>query len=80
MYQVYIGNTLSCEVTYPAFLQSIMSFKCPICLRTFSRRTAYSQHVQFCLKKVDEEYEEYSSSEIDTESVDNIEVTMFVIL
>jgi hypothetical protein len=30
-----------------------MSYKCPICMRTFSRRTAYSQHFQICVKKAE---------------------------
>ena len=30
-----------------------MNFKCPFCPRTFSRRSAYSQHVQVCIKKVE---------------------------
>jgi uncharacterized Zn finger protein (UPF0148 family) len=34
-----------------------MSFKCPICERTFSQRTAYSQHVQKCLKKAENDVE-----------------------
>lgn len=56
-----------------------MTLKCPICSRTFSRRTAYSQHIQFCLKKVDEE--EYSdASEIDTQSNNNEVVILFLIL
>src|SRR5579859_5032477 len=29
-----------------------MNFKCPFCPRTFSRYSAYSQHVQVCIKKV----------------------------
>lgn len=56
-----------------------MSLICPICTRTFSRRTAYSQHVQRCIKKV--EVEEDDDIEMDTEGSqdsnyenDNIEV------
>lgn len=30
-----------------------MTLKCPFCTRTFSKRSAYSQHTSFCLKKVD---------------------------
>jgi len=58
-----------------------MSLICPICTRTFSRRTAYSQHVQRCIKKV--EVEEDDDIEMDTEDSqdsnyenDNIEVIM----
>lgn len=58
-----------------------MSFKCPICERTFSQRTAYSQHVQKCLKKT--EVKEDDDVEMDTEGdqdsnfeKDNIEVIM----
>lgn len=42
-----------------------MSFKCPICTRTFSQRSSYSQHVQKCIKKVDVENDVV---EMDTES------------
>jgi len=58
-----------------------MSLICPICTRTFSRRTAYSQHVQRCIKKV--EVEDDDDIEMDTEDSqdsnyenDNIEVIM----
>ena len=44
-----------------------MSFKCPFCPRTFSQRTAYSQHVQVCLRKVEVEEEESNS---ETHSID----------
>ena len=30
-----------------------MNFKCPFCERTFSLRSAYSQHIQLCLKKAE---------------------------
>src|SRR3990170_8790993 len=43
-----------------------MNFKCPFCPRTFSQRSAYSQHTQICLRKV--EVEEESNSE--THSID----------
>lgn len=53
-----------------------MSFKCPSCVRTFNQRTAYSQHVQKCLKKI--EIEDEDDVEMDTKSendnIDNIEV------
>ena len=42
-----------------------MSFKCPVCIKTFSRRTAYSQHVQKCIKKI--EVEEDDDVEMDNE-------------
>jgi hypothetical protein len=48
-----------------------MSSKCPICDRTFSRRTAYSQHVQVCLKKADEEFN--NGGVVNTQSIDNEE-------
>lgn len=32
-----------------------MSFKCPNCFRTFSQRSAYSQHVKLCIKKMEVE-------------------------
>ena len=44
-----------------------MSFKYPFCPRIFSQRSAYSQHVQVCLRKV-EVNEEESNSE--THSID----------
>jgi len=44
-----------------------MSFKCPFCPRTFSQRTAYNQHVQVCLRKVEVEEEESNS---ETHSID----------
>ena len=40
-----------------------MNFKCPFCSRTFSQRSAYSQHVQICMKKV--EVEESSETPVD---------------
>src|SRR5437870_2050608 len=40
-----------------------MNFKCPICPRTFSQRSACSQHTQICLRKVEVD-EEKSNSEI----------------
>ena len=43
-----------------------MSFKCPICTRTFSQRSSYSQHVQKCIKKADVENEDVV--EMDTKS------------
>ena len=49
------------------FILFNMSFKCPFCPRTFSQRTAYSQHVQVCLRKVEVEEEESNS---ETHSID----------
>jgi hypothetical protein len=58
-----------------------MSLKCPVCIRTFSRRTEYSQHVQKCIKKA--EVEDDDNVEMNTEDGqdsnyenDNIEVIM----
>jgi transposase-like protein len=49
-----------------------MSYKCPVCKRTFSKSTPYSQHVQKCLKQAESiSDEESSSSKMDTQSVDN---------
>ena len=50
-----------------------MYFKCPICERTFSNRTSYSQHVQKCLKQAESSSDEESNnnSEMDIQSVDN---------
>jgi hypothetical protein len=46
-----------------------MSFKCPVllCERTFSQRSAYSQHVQRCIKRTELE----SSSDSDNNSEKN---------
>jgi hypothetical protein len=62
-------------------------YKCPICTRTFSRRTAYSQHFQICVKKA--EIEDDDDVETDDQVInhenddqvinhenDNIEVIM----
>ena len=43
-----------------------MSFKCPICPRTFSQRSSYSQHVQKCIKKAN--VEDVDVAEMDTKS------------
>jgi len=58
-----------------------MIFKCPFCTRSFSRRTAYSQHIQKCIKKIEVEEDDYV--EMDTEGGqnsndenDNVEVIM----
>lgn len=32
-----------------------MSFICPNCFRTFSQRSAYSQHAKLCIKKMEVE-------------------------
>jgi hypothetical protein len=58
-----------------------MSFKCPICNRTLSQHTAYSQHVQNCIKKIeldnnDVEMDTKSNQSSDYEN-DNIEVILF---
>ncbi|CAG8653070.1 19027_t:CDS:2, partial [Rhizophagus irregularis] len=53
-----------------------MSFKCPLCMRIFSQRFAYTQYTQKYLKNVEVEVEdnddnndsEKYSSEIDTRS------------
>src|SRR5436190_933388 len=42
-----------------------MNVKSPFCSRTFSQRSAYSQHTQICLRKVEVDEEE-SNSEIHT--------------
>src|SRR2546421_12621872 len=44
-----------------------MNFKCPFCPRTFSQRSAYSQHTQICLRKVKVDEEESNS---ETHSID----------
>ncbi|GES84716.1 hypothetical protein GLOIN_2v1783703 [Rhizophagus clarus] len=58
------------------FLQPQQEFKCPLCMRIFSQRFAYTQHAQKCLKNVEVEVEENDnnndsekySSEMDTRS------------
>ena len=50
-----------------------MSSRCPICDRTFSRRTSYSQHVQVCLKNA-EEFGEVNTQSIDNEEHSNVEI------
>ena len=50
-----------------------MSSRCPICDRTFSRRTSYSQHVQVCLKNA-EEFGEVDTQSIDNEEHSNVEI------
>ena len=44
-----------------------MNFKCPFCPRTFSQCSAYSQHTQICLRKVEVDEEESNS---ETHSID----------
>ena len=58
-----------------------MSFQCPICKRTFSRRIVYIQHIQKCIKKI--EVDEDDDVEMDTKSDqssenDDIEVIMLI--
>lgn len=58
-------------IKFDALINSNMSFKCPVCLRTFSRRTAYTQHTQKCLNNMEVEIEvdeKDDSSEMDTRS------------
>src|SRR5436305_11231106 len=50
-----------------------MSSRCPICDRTFSRHTSYSQHVQVCLKNA-EEFGEVNTQSIDNEEHSNVEI------
>ena len=73
------GKAVYSAIKFDALINSNMSFKCPICTRTFSRRTAYSQHIPTCLKKAEAEDEEVfemgtkGDQDIDYEN-DNIEV------
>ena len=71
------GKAAYSAIKFDTLINSNMSFKCPICVRTFNRRTAYSQHVQKCLKKIEIEDDDV---EMDTESendnIDTIEVIM----
>src|ERR1041385_5086602 len=43
-----------------------MNFQCPFCPRTFSQRSAYSQHTQVCLRKAEVDEEDNS----ETHSID----------
>ena len=47
-----------------------MNYNCRFCPRTFSRRSAYSQHVLVCLKKV--ETDEESDFNDKVQDIDNI--------
>gem|GEM_PF-7090311 len=44
-----------------------MSFECPVssCKRTFSNRSAYTQHVQRCIKKIELESDSDNNSNIE---------------
>jgi hypothetical protein len=52
-----------------------MSFQCRVCDRTFSQRTAYSQHTQKCIKKVEVEEDD----EMDTEGDQNNNIEVIVL-
>ena len=58
-----------------------MSFKCPVCSRSFSQRIAYSQHIQKCIKKIEVEDDDdiEMNTKVDQNSndeINNIEVIM----
>ena len=62
-----------------------MSFICPFCRRSFSQHTAYTQHIQKWIKKI--EVEEDDDVEIDTEGDqnsndenDNVEVIILFLI
>ena len=61
-------NSVNCLMQISFFL--IMSSRCPICDRTFSRHTSYSQHVQVYLKNAKE------FGEVNTQNIDNEEHTL----
>jgi hypothetical protein len=48
-----------------------MSYNCCFCSRTFSKRSAYSQHVVICIKKVEFDEEESDSND-KTQDIDDI--------
>ena len=48
-----------------------MNYKCPFCSRTFSKRSAYAQHMASCLKKPIESGSE-SNSESDKISYNEV--------
>ncbi len=47
-----------------------MSYNCHFCSWTFSRHSAYSQHVLVCIKKI--EFDEESDSNDKLQDIDNI--------
>ena len=55
-----------------------MIYKCQFCERTFSRRSAYSQHVQLCIKKAElianEEYSKVDTHNINNAKCSNVEI------
>jgi hypothetical protein len=74
------GKATYFAIKFDALINSKMSFICPFCSRSFSRRTAYTQHVQKCIKKIEVEDDDV---EMDTEGDqnsndenDNVEVIM----
>ena len=58
-----------------------MSFQYPICKRTFSHRTAYTQHVQKCIKKVEVDDDDNIEMDIKSDQSsenDDIEIIMLI--
>ncbi|RIA89760.1 hypothetical protein C1645_824331 [Glomus cerebriforme] len=54
-----------------------MSYKCPICEKTFSQCIAYNQHVQKCIKTAEiNDNDAIYSSEMNTESYENIQAEL----
>jgi hypothetical protein len=47
-----------------------MNYNCRFCFRTFSKRSAYSQHVSVCLQRVETDEESDSNDKI--QDIDNI--------
>ena len=48
-----------------------MSYNCRFCSQTFSKRSAYSQHVIVCIKKVESDEEESDPND-KTQDIDDI--------
>lgn len=64
-------------IKFDALINSKMSFICPVCSRSFSRRTAYTQHIQKCITKIEVEGDDEMDTEGDRNSNDendNVEV------
>lgn len=55
-------------IKFDGLINSKMSFICPVCSRSFSQRTAYTQHIQKCIKKLEVEGDDV---EMDSEGDQN---------
>ena len=55
-----------------------MNYNCRFCSRTFSKRSAYSQHVLVCLQRVETDKESDSNDKI--QDIDNISLKAMIFL